>query len=42
MLATLGGNPFNDKIAGFIYIGKKDKEPKERRRPLKDKVVSIL
>ena len=42
MLISLGGNPSKDKIAGFIYIGKKDKEPNERRRPLMDKVVSIL
>ncbi len=28
--------------AGFIYIGKKDKEPNERRRPIIDKVVSFI
>ena len=42
MLLSLGGNPSNDKIAGFIYIGKKDKEPNERRRPLTNKVISVL
>ena len=42
MLIALGGNPLNDKIAGFIYIGKKDKEPSERRRPMIDKIVSFI
>ena len=42
MLAALGGDVMNDKIAGFIYIGKKDKEPNERRRPIIDKVVSFI
>ena len=42
MLAALGGDVINDKIAGFIYIGKKDKEPNERRRPIIDKVVSFI
>ncbi len=42
MLKALGGNPLNDKIAGFIYIGQKDKEPTERRRPKIDKVVSFI
>ncbi len=42
MLIALGGDPSNDKIAGFIYIGKKDKEPTERRRPILNKVVSFI
>ena len=29
-----------DKIAGFIYIGSKNKDPKERTRPNKDDYVS--
>ena len=29
-----------DKISGFIYIGKKNEEPKERIRPEKEKIVS--
>ena len=41
MLIALGGNPSNDKIAGFIYIGKKVKEPIERRRPLLSKIVNF-
>lgn len=33
MITTLGGNPDTDKIAGFIYIGAKTKQPNERNRP---------
>ena len=29
-----------DKISGFIYIGKKNEEPKDRIRPEKEKIVS--
>jgi nitroreductase len=36
IIKELGGNPIKDKIAGFIYIGSKNKEPKERIRPNKD------
>ena len=42
MIIALGGNPQTDKIAGFIYIGNKDKEPVERRRPLKEKVIKFI
>ena len=42
MIKELGGNPQTDKIAGFIYIGNKDKEPIERRRPLKEKVIKFI
>ena len=42
MIRELGGNPETDKIAGFIYIGDKDKEPIERRRPIKEKVIQFL
>ena len=42
MIKELGGNPQTDKIAGFIYIGNKDKEPIERRRPLKEKVIKLV
>ena len=34
MIEELGGNPNKDKIAGFIYIGVKDDEPNERKRPI--------
>ena len=40
IITSLGGNPKSDKIAGFIYIGKKDKEPKERSRPNFDEYIS--
>ena len=39
-LRALGGNPEADKFAGFIYIGTKNEDPKERRRPDKKDVVS--
>ena len=42
MIRKLGGNPKTDKVAGFIYIGNKDKAPNERRRPNKDKVISYI
>ena len=42
MIMELGGNPDTDKIAGFIYIGNKDKSPIERRRPKKGNVIEYL
>jgi nitroreductase len=42
MIMELGGNPDTDKIAGFIYIGNKDKSPIERRRPRKENVIEYL
>ena len=42
MLEYLGGRPGIDRISGFIYIGHKVEEPKERRRPDPQKVVSYL
>ena len=42
MTKELGGNPDTDKIAGFIYIGDKDKIPIERRRPSKEKVIRYI
>ena len=42
MIKELGGNPDTDKIAGFIYIGDKDKTPIERRRPNKEKVIKYI
>jgi nitroreductase len=42
MIKELGGNPETDKIAGFIYIGDKDKTPIERRRPNKEKVIRYI
>ena len=42
MIREMGGNPQTDKIAGFIYIGNKVKQPIERRRPVKEKVIKFL
>ena len=42
LLKEFGGDPKTDKIAGFIYIGEKQKEPIERRRPLKDKIINFI
>ncbi len=39
VIAALGGNPASDKVAGFIHIGKKQAEPDERKRPLKQEKV---
>ena len=40
VIIELGGNPTKDNIAGFIYIGSKNKDPKERTRPIKDDYVT--
>ena len=40
VLGALGGTPGTDQIAGFIYIGMKNEDPTERRRPDKQDVVS--
>ncbi len=42
MIRAVGGNPETDKLAGFIYIGDKEKEPVERRRPKSEKVIKFL
>ena len=42
MIIELGGNPYTDKVAGFIYIGNKEKDPIERRRPKKENVIDFL
>ena len=42
MLVYLGGDLKNDKVAGFIYIGHKIKEPLERKRPDPDKVIKFI
>ena len=42
MISEVGGKPETDKLAGFIYIGDKEKEPIERRRPKKENVINIL
>ena len=42
MIKVVGGKPETDKLAGFIYIGDKEKEPVERRRPKKENVINYL
>ena len=42
MIKVVGGKPETDKLAGFIYIGNKEKEPVEIRRPKKENVVNVL
>ena len=42
MLTRLGGVIGHDRIAGFIYIGEKVKDPMERTRPDRDDVVKFL
>ena len=42
MIKEVGGNPEIEKLAGFIYIGDKEKEPSERRRPKKENVIKVL
>ena len=40
LLSALGGTPGTDRFAGFVYIGMKNEDPTERRRPDKQDVVS--
>ena len=42
MISAVGGKPESDRLAGFIYIGKKEKEPVERRRPKIENVINFL
>ena len=42
MLTYLGGRVGIDKISGFIYIGHKTEEPKERKRPNPADVINYL
>ena len=42
MIEVVGGKPKTDKLAGFIYIGDKEKEPVERRRPKTENVIKFL
>ncbi len=42
MINEVGGKPQTDKLAGFIYVGDKEKEPVERRRPKKENVINFL
>ena len=42
MIKVVGGKPGIDKLAGFIYIGDKEKEPVDRRRPKIENVINYL
>ena len=42
LIKALGGNADKDKIAGFIYIGRKISKPKERTRPNINEVVDYI
>ena len=42
LIKALGGKPNKDKVAGFIYIGKKITQPKERTRPNINEVVDYI
>ena len=42
MITYLGGRVGVDKISGFIYIGHKKEEPKERKRPIPTDVITYL
>ena len=41
IIAELGGDPIKDKIAGFIYVGVKNRNPKERVRPDPNDYISF-
>ena len=42
LIKAIGGNVSKEKIAGFIYIGKKVLQPKERTRPNLKEIVNYL
>jgi nitroreductase len=42
LLSYLGGEVGTDKISGFIYIGHKQEEPKERKRPNPSDVINFI
>ena len=42
MLLYLGGREGIDRISGFIYLGHKQEEPNERKRPDPKKVISYI
>ena len=42
VILALGGDPVKDKVAGFIYIGEKDRDPKERVRPAPKDYISYF
>ena len=42
LIKAIGGNVSKEKVAGFIYIGKKVLQPKERTRPNLKEIVNYL
>tara|TARA_Y100001954_G_C15737751_1_gene566719 strand:- start:740 stop:1324 length:585 start_codon:yes stop_codon:yes gene_type:complete len=42
LIKAIGGNSKKEKIAGFIYIGRKTFQPKERTRPNLQEIVTYL
>ena len=42
MLEYLGGKKNLDRISGFIYVGHKKEEPKERKRPEPADIISYI
>ena len=42
MLEFLGGKKDFDRISGFIYVGHKIEEPKERRRPNPTEIITYI
>ena len=40
VIEKLGGDFNKDKISGFIYIGQQSEQPKERRRPNPEDIIS--
>ncbi len=42
MLEFLGGKIDFDRISGFIYVGHKTEEPKERKRPIPNEIISYI
>ena len=42
LIKVIGGNADKEKVAGFIYIGKKIFQPKERTRPNLKEIVTYI
>ena len=40
IITALGGDPATDRVAGFIHIGKKQEEPTERKRPVREEKLT--
>ncbi len=42
VIEKLGGDPSKDKVAGFIYLGERLREPIERRRPDPEEYINYF